>query len=148
MSQKYHGRNVQPLLGLKTTDSTIIDSIAQNKEKNDYYEKKINHKTYGKAKRIVISTPPDKALFDYMKELAERADNLKNVSRTEDNMLKISSDARKASLDMRLVKADAPVNPNGKVAAACKEIAKIHSETGRCSCRRPPGLRYELYAPA
>ena len=33
----------------------------------------------GKAKRIVISTPPDQALLDYMKELAERADNLKNV---------------------------------------------------------------------
>jgi hypothetical protein len=85
----------------------------------------------GKAKRIVISTPPDQALLDYMKELAERADNLKNVSRTEDNMLKISSDARKASLDMRLVKADAPVNPKGKVAAACAEIAKIHSETAK-----------------
>ena len=83
----------------------------------------------GKSKRIVVATPPDQALLDYMKELAERADNLKNVSRTEDNMLKIASDARKASLDMRLVKADAPVNPNGKVAAACKEIAKIHSET-------------------
>ena len=85
----------------------------------------------GKAKRIVISTPPDQALLDYMKELAERADNLKNVSRTEDNMLKISSDARKASLDMRLVKADAPVNPQGKVAAACVEIARIHSETAK-----------------
>ena len=85
----------------------------------------------GKAKRIVISTPPDQALLDYMKELAERADNLKNVSRTEDNMLKISSDARKASLDMRLVKADAPVNAKGKVAAACAEIARIHSETAK-----------------
>ena len=85
----------------------------------------------GKSRRIVISTPPDQALLDYMKELADRADNLKNVSRTEDNMLKISSDARKASLDMRLVKANAPVNPNGKVAAACTEIVKIHSETAK-----------------
>ena len=30
MSQKYHGRKVQPLLGLKTTDSKIMDSMAQN----------------------------------------------------------------------------------------------------------------------
>ena len=34
----------------------------------------------GKSKRIVVATPPDQALLDYMKELAERADNLKNVS--------------------------------------------------------------------
>jgi hypothetical protein len=68
----------------------------------------------GKANRIMISTPPDQALLDYLKELAQRADNLKNVSRTEYNMLKIASDARKASLDMRLVKADAPVNPKSQ----------------------------------
>jgi hypothetical protein len=30
ISQKYHGKKVQPLLGLKTTDSKIIDSMAQN----------------------------------------------------------------------------------------------------------------------
>jgi hypothetical protein len=30
ISQKYQGRKVQPLLGLKTTDSKIMDNIAQN----------------------------------------------------------------------------------------------------------------------
>jgi hypothetical protein len=30
MSQKYQGRKVHPLLSLKTTDSKIMDSIAQN----------------------------------------------------------------------------------------------------------------------
>ncbi len=83
----------------------------------------------GKARRTVISTAPDQALIDYMAELAERADNLKNVDPTEDNMLKISSDARKASLDMRLVKGDAPFNPEGKVTKACEEITKIWKET-------------------
>jgi hypothetical protein len=30
MSQKYQGKKVHPLLGLKTTDSKIMDNIAQN----------------------------------------------------------------------------------------------------------------------
>ena len=85
----------------------------------------------GKQKRMVISVEADQALLDYMKLLADRADNLKNVTPQEDNMLRISSDARKASLDMHLVDAEAPENPKGKVAAACAEIAKIHSETAK-----------------
>ena len=44
-------------------------------------------------------------------------------------MLKISSDARKASLDMRLVKGNAPFNPDGKVSACCKKVNQIYSET-------------------
>jgi N12 class adenine-specific DNA methylase len=83
----------------------------------------------GRNRRIVISAPPDQALIDYMAELSKRADELKGKDPRIDNMLKISSDARKASLDMRLVKADAPVNPNGKVALACKKIAEIYDYT-------------------
>jgi|GEM_PF-1483724 len=83
----------------------------------------------GQAKRTVIATPPDQQLLDYMGKLAERADNLRNVSPKDDNMLKISSDARKASLDMRLVEAGATVNPNGKVAVASKKIAEIYRDT-------------------
>ena len=83
----------------------------------------------GKSRRTVISVPPDPALLAYMKTLAERADNLKNVDPTEDNMLKISSDARKASLDMRLVDAHAPVNASGKVTNACNKITEIYNET-------------------
>lgn len=82
----------------------------------------------GKAKRTVIKTPADKALLDYMKKLAERADDLKGKDPREDNMLKIASDARLASLDMRMVEADAPVNQNGKVAQASKRIAQIYKD--------------------
>jgi N12 class adenine-specific DNA methylase len=84
----------------------------------------------GKPRRIVVATPGDKALADYMLELAERADQLKGMpEKGGDNMLKISGDARKASLDMRLVKADAPVNPKGKIATACQQITDIYKET-------------------
>ena len=86
----------------------------------------------GKAKRIVIATPADQALLDYMQTLVERADKLKGKpEKGGDNMLKISGDARKASLDMRLVSPMAPVNPDGKVAVACKKITDIYKETGK-----------------
>ena len=84
----------------------------------------------GKSRRIVIPTPGDQALADYMKELSDRANKLKGKpEKGGDNMLKISSDARKASLDMRLVKANAPVNPKGKVTVACTKITDIYKET-------------------
>ena len=64
-----------------------------------------------------------------MAELSERADKLKGFpEKGADNMLKISSDARKASLDMRLVKADAPFNPTGKVNMACNKITEIYKD--------------------
>ncbi len=83
----------------------------------------------GKPRRTVIATPPDAALLAYMESLAKRADELKNKDPKEDNMLKIASDARKASLDMRLVEANAPVNPKGKIAMASNKIADIYKET-------------------
>ena len=83
----------------------------------------------GKEKRTVVAVPPDQALIDFMQSLARRAENLKSVSPEEDNMLKISSDARMAALDMRMVDPEAPPNPNGKVTAASRNIARIYHET-------------------
>jgi N12 class adenine-specific DNA methylase len=83
----------------------------------------------GKQKRMVVSVEPDRALLDYMKLLADRADNLKNVTPEEDNMLKISNDARKAALDMRLVDAEAPPNPRTKINACCDKITEIYKQT-------------------
>jgi N12 class adenine-specific DNA methylase len=81
------------------------------------------------GQRTVIAIPPDQALLDYMKSLAVRADQLGSVDPREDNMLKISNDARKASLDMRLVDAYAPVNAGGKIATASRKIAEVYRET-------------------
>ena len=83
----------------------------------------------GKAKRTVIAIAPDDALMQYMANIVERADNMKNVDPKDDNMLKLSSDARKAALDVRMVNPSAPGNPTGKVAIASKNIARIYRET-------------------
>ena len=83
----------------------------------------------GKARRTVVAVQPDEQLLAYMKSLEKRADELKNKDPHEDNMLKIASDARKASLDMRLVEAGATVNPRGKIAVASNKIAEIYRDT-------------------
>ena len=80
----------------------------------------------GRNKRITVVSPSHEALQDYMADIIERADNLKNVDPTVDNMLKIASDARKAALDVRMVKPSAPYNPEGKIAKAAANIAEIY----------------------
>ena len=81
------------------------------------------------APRAVIAAPASEALKVYMGTLARRADNLKNVDPTVDNMLKIANDARMASLDMRLVDPGAEFDPEGKLAEATENIASIYSDT-------------------
>ena len=82
----------------------------------------------GDPERTVVVAPPDKELLDYMRVLQDRVDDLPNVEPEEDNMLSISNDARKASLDMRLVDPDAKPNPEGKVPLAAKRIAQIYRD--------------------
>ena len=79
-------------------------------------------------KRITVVAPNHPALKAYMQEIVQRADRLGFVDPREDNMLKISSDARKASLDVRMVDRHAPYNPKGKVGLAAENIARIHRE--------------------
>lgn len=83
----------------------------------------------GKAARTVVAAPITDELKAYMNDLADRAGNLGNVDPRDDNMLKISSDARKASLDMRLVNPKASDNPNSKAGAAVNKIAEIYKKT-------------------
>ena len=82
----------------------------------------------GENKRVTVVSPPHDALKAYMEDLVERVEKLGTVPPEEDNMLKISSDARKASLDVRMVDPSAPHNPDGKVSMAARTIAKIHKE--------------------
>ena len=82
----------------------------------------------GEPKRTTIIAPTYPELRAYMHTLGERADNLRNVSPEEDNMLAISNDARKAALDLRMVDRDAPPNPRGKIAIAAEKVAEIYHE--------------------
>lgn len=47
---------------------------------------------------------------------------------SEDNMLKVTNDARKCGLDMRLIRPDATDDPNSKVNIAVQNILRIHRQ--------------------
>jgi N12 class adenine-specific DNA methylase len=76
-----------------------------------------------------IAVPASDELKAYIKSLVERAENLKNVDPKDDNMLKITSDGRKAALDMRLIDPLAEDNPNSKLNKAIENIFEIYKRT-------------------
>ena len=80
----------------------------------------------GEPKPITEVAPAHAPLQEYMGELVDRVNKLGQVDPREDNMLLISSDARKAALDMRLVDPKAESNPRGKVVIAAENIAEIY----------------------
>ena len=70
----------------------------------------------------------------YLKDISSRADDVRKgkVSRTEDNMLKITTDGRKAALDIRLVDPKCGFTFQSKVAGCAENVADIyrrHSDT-------------------
>ena len=79
---------------------------------------------------IVESSP---SLRAYINSLAERAERVKagEVPRTEDNMLKITTDGRKAALDMRLVDSDAEDEPGSKLNTCVRNVFEIWQKSGR-----------------
>jgi N12 class adenine-specific DNA methylase len=82
----------------------------------------------GKPETVIVD--PSDALVAYVAELADRAEAIRNraVDPTEDNMLKVTGDGRRAALDLRLV--GEPADPGrGKLAVAAQRIAAIHHAT-------------------
>ena len=82
-----------------------------------------SHDGYNDA---LISKTKDFA--DYLELISDRAEQVRNgiVSRRDDNMLKITTDGRKAALDMRLVDSYAVFTYQSKVARCAENIADIY----------------------
>ncbi len=72
-----------------------------------------------------------KEFADYLKLISDRAEQVRHgtVSRRDDNMLKITTDGRKAALDMRLVDPTAKYTYQSKVARCAENIADIYVKT-------------------
>ena len=85
----------------------------------------------GENKRITVVSPPHDALKDYMADVVKRVDRLGEVDPTEDNMLKISSDARKAAMDVRMVDPSAPHNPDGKIPMVARNVAEVYEQEAK-----------------
>ena len=73
---------------------------------------------------IALERSPEQAA--YMEQLAARTEALEggDVDPQDDNHLKLSSDAAKAAIDMRLIDPSLPLDPNGRIATAAREIVK------------------------
>ena len=88
----------------------------------------------GQRQPEVLRVPTSPALQAYIGELSQRVDQIAGggVNPTQDNMLKVSSDGRKAALDVRLVTDpeswDQLVVPQTKVDAAADRIARVWAE--------------------
>jgi N12 class adenine-specific DNA methylase len=83
------------------------------------------------GKNIVITAPATPELERFVDKLVDRADKIRSgkVDPRDDNMLKVTSEGRKAALDMRLVNPHAQPHPQSKVSLCTNEVFKIWQET-------------------
>jgi hypothetical protein len=82
-------------------------------------------------KPAIRNAPATPELKEFVQQLAARADRLKTgrVDPRVDNMLKITSEGRKAALDLRLIEPAAGDDPSGKVNLAVENILRLWQET-------------------
>jgi hypothetical protein len=64
-----------------------------------------------------------------MKELEKRADNVKNVDPSVDNMLKITSDGRKISYTQRMIDPSLPYEEGCKIYRCADNVVKAYEES-------------------
>jgi N12 class adenine-specific DNA methylase len=79
----------------------------------------------------VISIPASDALKGFVKQLAARVERIKSrrVKPDEDNMLKITSEGRKAALDIRLVLPGTPAPKQSKTTALADKIVEFYHQS-------------------
>lgn len=78
-----------------------------------------------------IVVPKTKTFNKYLKEISDRADKVRKgkIKRKEDNMLKITTDGRKAALDLRLVDVEDYKVEDMKVSYCAENIYNIYKKT-------------------
>ena len=84
--------------------------------------------TDGYSDALIGKTPE---FADYLKTISVRADDVRQgrVPRTQDNMLKITTDGRQAALDLRLVDPRARFTYQSKVARCAENVWEIYRNT-------------------
>lgn len=78
-----------------------------------------------------VVIPKTQNFSNYLKTISSRADDIRHgrVNRTEDNMLKVTTDGRKAALDLRLVDTSYPFSVVSKVFSCAENVSRIYKET-------------------
>ena len=77
----------------------------------------------------VVVCDPGQFQQDYMKELEKRADNIKNVDPSVDNMLKITSDGRKISYTQRMIDPSLPYEEGCKIYRCADNVVRVYQES-------------------
>ncbi len=88
------------------------------------------------GKAIVLSAPCSPQLKAIVQDLVERAEALRTgrVDPREDNMLLVTTDGRKAALDLRLYDPKLPDVPESKVNKAAAQIERVWRQTADKKC--------------
>ena len=83
------------------------------------------------GKQVTLSAPASPELKRFVENLVARTEDIKNgrVDPREDNMLKITSEGRKAALDLRLMVPHLADNPDSKVNQAVANVHRIWEKT-------------------
>ena len=92
-------------------------------------------------------------LTDYMSELCKRTERIRTgeVDRKIDNMLKVSTDGRKAALDLKLVGKEQPYNQSSKVYNCVKNVIELYEKYPSttqlifCDYSTPKGADFSVY---
>jgi N12 class adenine-specific DNA methylase/phospholipid N-methyltransferase len=84
-----------------------------------------------KARKETVTAKPTDDLKAFVQTLVERAEKIRNggVTPSEDNMLAVTNDGRKAALDMRLVDPFACDHEGSKVSLCAQKVHEIWVET-------------------
>lgn len=82
---------------------------------------------------IILKESPE--LSEYMENLCSRTELIRarKIDRTQDNMLKVSTDGRKAALDLRLVGRTQPQDETCKIKRCVENVLYLYREYPHCS---------------
>jgi len=107
------------------------------------------------GKPLIVAAPASEPLKAFIKTLTERAERLRSqrIDPSQDNMLKITGDGRKAALDMRLVEPFADPYGDTKLSRAIERIREVWQESGSsrstqlvfCDLSTPDPARFNVY---
>jgi N12 class adenine-specific DNA methylase len=80
---------------------------------------------------IIVSVPASEELIEFVGQLSYRSEKVRcrEVHPSVDNMLKITSEGRKAALDMRLVRPALEELPNSKIDTLVERVGKIYQRS-------------------
>jgi len=105
------------------------------------------------GKRTVVVSPASEYQLEYIKELSERAENVRKgrVNPKDDNMLKITSDGRKLSYSQRMMDPSLPYEEEGKIMKCVDNVYDIWKRTKKdraaqlvfCDIATPKGGQQE-----